>query len=1337
MSLDHMGDLGYNDFPVSLNYITALPDVSLIPNPDIVVIFKSLSKKDPKTKEKALQELLGVTDVEDMTIISWIQMYPKLALDNSRVVRLLCHQIQERFLSIVGGKAFSKYLKSSLPIWLMGLYDTDKSVSSTAFKTLSSTFDSEKLEKTWMIFKEQIINLIATIINIETEETLSDKRYTNESEMTMKYNRALIGAINMLAKYPLEQVNVLNSDQVWDHMRTDDLALLRTLLSLIISMPNEAMESLYKLISKKFFKIKLKSSQPIIYSNVILQFWQSILKMTMFGIDHKLKKNFWDYGGSKASSKFYEYFKVGSCNLSGKYYELVKQVFIQLKEMNMVIDFTSQEEFDFIIGVLIKESRFKAAALDCIFTVIECFQVNTNFSTILTKVLQFMPRDNSEVLKVLSDNYKEDMKDCFVIEKPDQAIMGNYFKVLRSVGLTDVLEDIVRLAVEEASFDIIALYIQQESHPIPEVQEFLLELPSYLEEDHIDPVLNLFFTAKLAEIPVNDFFFKLSIVKPDLVDSFLQKLDLAVNKQDHPDIYSYLVEVSKRGVNETVIRLCKDKDILLNMDLTVDIINKYNLLSTIIDQDISLVMQSAWSSLNQQFLFELKQHQDKYVTSMMRYLKSTTTETDLLDFYEFVKDGPLPNFDEELQRSMEQIDKSTVAVSNPLALMVYLCHSTPGSINDFIPVIGNLLTHESNVSQLMLLVREYIADYLLIKENPSEPVVDVLSKLEGRIAVHFNQYTFAELIDSEGPLQSCFVLAEGNDVQAFYAARIIKRALENSVELESVLDYEIKTSLVKTPLKFAGIINGVLKFITKYDRLKNYIFSEILSVKKEEQIMSDGLTWVSLCLAFMQTGESSFPIHKLTMVFNLMNDWLDSTLAYDDEFIDMRVQLVRFLGYINQSDLPDVYYELTEKLIENNLEIIQLQPERLDLLYYTLKFIKQGFDQELLDIFLDFTPKENQASVLVQDTLHRALQRREVKPRKEQVMEIFSKSKLVDTQRMCAWYLFKIILADQLDFVVEYQLSKDDKQAEISSGFMNMINDKNFDITRYLWTWYLIFLHFEDVTLKIKSDYVNQISHDLLILLDFIFDYLQFDEKFFSTLIVGEENIIPQYDLIETSKLEPLDYELKYLAVNIYYKCVQYCGSQVQLWFKEIRDKQFKNKVEKFTINYVSPILISHVLDQVTKEKDRIQGSDENMKIKVNLVAKEIRLTYLIDDQKMEMVVRVPSNYPLDNVTVDGPLRLGVKENQWKAWLLASRRVISFGSIVEAIELFCKNVNLHFSGFEDCAICYSILHQDTSLPSKTCPTCSNKFHAACLYKWFKSSGSATCPLCRSAFNFKK
>jgi hypothetical protein len=1050
-----------------------------------------------------------------------------------------------------------------------------------------------------------------------------------------------------------------------------------------------------------------------------------------------LKKNFWDYGGSKASPKFYEYLKLGSCNLNGRYYELIKQVLETLKELNIVVDFKNQTEFDFIVEVVFREQRFKAAALDCLFTVLDCFDVEYDFAPIFLKILKGTPRDKTEMLDVIAKNYKDNMKDLFIIEAPDKTIAANYFEVLKRVGLTDVLDQVVRRAVEDSSFEILTIYLKNEKQPIPEVQELLEELPSYLEEDCVDRVLDLFFVANQTDIPVNDLFFKLSIVKPDKVEWFLLKLNIQVDKQQHPDIYSYLEELSKKGANETVIKLTKDKDILANMDLSVDVINKYNLLPTIIDQDISQTIQSAWQSLNAQFLLSLRQYKDKYLDSMVTYLKSTAADTNLSDFYEFAKDGPLPDFENDVNAAVEQIDTHTVAISNPLQLAVYLCKATPGEINDFIPVIGNFLAHTEEVTPLMLMTREYISDYLLVKENPAEQILDVLTKLEAQITAHFNGIPFAELVTEEGPLSSVFSLAEGDSVGAFYAARVIKRVLENAVDIESTLDYDIKTSLVKTPLKFAGIVSGVSKHISKFDRLKNYLFSEILAVKKEEQILTEGLKWVSLCLLFMNVEENSFPIHKLTMVFNLMNEWLDSSIAYDDDFIDMRVQLIRFLGYINQDDLPDVYYELTEKLVENNLEIMQLQPERLDLLYYTLKFIKSGFDQELLEVFLNFNPRDNQASAFVQDTLHRALQRASVKPDKSQLIDLFSKSQLEATQRICAWFLNKIILADQLDFVVEYQLAKDDRHAEIEPQFIDIINDKHFDITRFLWTWYLIFTHFEDVTLKIKSDYVNQLGNELMILLDFVFDYLQFDEKFFNTLIVGETNIIPDYDLLETSKLEPLDYELKYLAVNIYFRCVQYCGSQVQLWFKEIRDKQYKNKVEKFTTRFISPILISHVLDQVTKEKDRIQGSDENMKIKVNLVAREIRLSYLIDDQKMEMVIRVPVNYPLDNVTVDGPLRLGVKENQWKAWLLASQRVISFGSIVEAIELFCKNVNLHFSGFEDCAICYSILHQDSSLPSKTCPTCSNKFHAACLYKWFKSSGSATCPLCRSAFNFKK
>ena len=257
---------------------------------------------------------------------------------------------------------------------------------------------------------------------------------------------------------------------------------------------------------------------------------------------------------------------------------------------------------------------------------------------------------------------------------------------------------------------------------------------------------------------------------------------------------------------------------------------------------------------------------------------------------------------------------------------------------------------------------------------------------------------------------------------------------------------------------------------------------------------------------------------------------------------------------------------------------------------------------------------------------------------------------------------------------------------------------------------------------------------------DFVFEYLHIEDESLYIIDSGkpqdiENNVIPNYDLIETGKSESSTHELKLLATYLYFKCAQLCGSQVQLWFQEIRDKQFKNIVEKFTVKFISPILVKDIKENVGKEIGKLQQNEVNIKIGTN----QIKANIPVEEENISMRWSIPANYPLSNVAVEGPLCVGVKENQWKAWLLASQKIISLtnGSIAKSIELFCKNVNLHFSGFEDCAICYSILHQDSSLPSKTCTTCSNKFHAACLYKWFKSSGSSTCPLCRSTFNFRR
>ena len=87
-----------------------------------------------------------------------------------------------------------------------------------------------------------------------------------------------------------------------------------------------------------------------------------------------------------------------------------------------------------------------------------------------------------------------------------------------------------------------------------------------------------------------------------------------------------------------------------------------------------------------------------------------------------------------------------------------------------------------------------------------------------------------------------------------------------------------------------------------------------------------------------------------------------------------------------------------------------------------------------------------------------------------------------------------------------------------------------------------------------------------------------------------------------------------------------------------------------------------------------------------------------------------------------------------RKWLLSMRAFLRDGTIDDAIRLWHQNVEKQFEGVEECPICYMIVHASTGhLPKQECKTCHNKFHAACLYKWFNSSQKSNCPLCQSLF----
>lgn len=118
---------------------------------------------------------------------------------------------------------------------------------------------------------------------------------------------------------------------------------------------------------------------------------------------------------------------------------------------------------------------------------------------------------------------------------------------------------------------------------------------------------------------------------------------------------------------------------------------------------------------------------------------------------------------------------------------------------------------------------------------------------------------------------------------------------------------------------------------------------------------------------------------------------------------------------------------------------------------------------------------------------------------------------------------------------------------------------------------------------------------------------------------------------------------------------------------------------------------------------------DEQTSVKVNTMANEVKVVYVVDEESMEILVKIPVQYPLQPVEVLDIRKVGVPEAMWRAWLLSIQhtiatqvrthlavylldidlpvlpRIFKNGSIAEGLALFKKNVSLHFEGVEACA----------------------------------------------------
>jgi hypothetical protein len=281
----------------------------------------------------------------------------------------------------------------------------------------------------------------------------------------------------------------------------------------------------------------------------------------------------------------------------------------------------------------------------------------------------------------------------------------------------------------------------------------------------------------------------------------------------------------------------------------------------------------------------------------------------------------------------------------------------------------------------------------------------------------------------------------------------------------------------------------------------------------------------------------------------------------------------------------------------------------------------------------------------------------------------------------------------------------------------------------------LVFDHFDNASFKVKNDYAEQLKEGnyLSALLDFAFSFLGHAH--------GKPiKFSPKDDITNWSQFQYHDPRFaNHLLAHLYTLSLTHLPSLTKSWFVECKSRPIAVSLEAWTEKFISPRVITSALDAVTQwaSAQADQDPDSPFRVTVNPRAREIYAYYTFDEQTMSMRISLPPAYPLVSASIEGLTRFVVTEQKWQSWLHASRGAITIfnGSLVDALTTFRRNVDGAIKGHTECAICYSIVGPDKKVPDKRCATCKNLFHGGCLFKWFKSSGSSTCPLCRMQISY--
>lgn len=141
------------------------------------LVLRKMTKKDPITKVKALQEfgeLCTTADVDTVVAILpfWPRLYAQLSTDVEHRVREASQQAQTG-VAVKCGKHIAPFLRQLAPAWITGQFDTYAPAASLAAQSFQRAFKAAKQQEVFTYCQAELLEYVLRNVTVVTAASMS------------------------------------------------------------------------------------------------------------------------------------------------------------------------------------------------------------------------------------------------------------------------------------------------------------------------------------------------------------------------------------------------------------------------------------------------------------------------------------------------------------------------------------------------------------------------------------------------------------------------------------------------------------------------------------------------------------------------------------------------------------------------------------------------------------------------------------------------------------------------------------------------------------------------------------------------------------------------------------------------------------------------------------------------------------------------------------------------------------------------------------------------------------------------------------------------------------